>query len=231
MRYPFFLFSLASFAFSAVPHTFSKGQAAVAQQINDNFTALDTTLQKKASQATADLLAASLSGKADKSDLDPIRTKIKNDSLVLSKANADALATKQGVLGFSPLNKAGDAMSGALTVGGGVFQLYPFGDSWGSLYGDQVGSQEQLNYSFAWRRDGSEAVIRTGNRALTITNAQSAPVYNDGSADHTVWHSGNFDPNTKLTNGGNQGKGIFDEPNIPRKAVGPTSPSTGRTYP
>lgn len=216
MRIPIVVVSLGSLAFSAVPFTFSKGQPAVAQQINDNFTALDTSIQKKASQATVDLLATSISGKSDKSELEPLRSKIKADSLALSKANSDALNAKQDALGFTPLNKAGDAMDGALHVGGGILQVYPFGDSWGSLFGDQVGSQEQLNYSFAWRRDGSEAVIRTGTRALTITNAQSAPVYNDGSADHTVWHSGNFDPSTKLTNGGNQGKGIFDEPNPPQ---------------
>lgn len=236
MRYPFFLVSLASFAFSAVPNTFSKGQPAVAQQINDNFIALDTVLQKKASQATVDILATSLTTKADKSELDPLRAKIKNDSVALSKAtidsansvrkvagsaltqsslagirdtlsrkaNADALGAKQDALGFSPLNKAGDAMDGALTVGGGIIQLYP-DPTFGAIYGDQAGTPEGHNYSLAWNRQGTEVFLRNSTSYFGLRKDLRAPIYWDGtegSPERAVWHTGNLDPSVYVTTKG-----------------------------
>lgn len=137
MRMPIVVVSLGSLAFSAVPHTFSKGQAAVAQQINDNFTALDTSLQKKASQATVDVIGSSLLTKADNAALENLRSKVASDSSAIMKAvstKADhanfmdlidaktdtskfvalekLVADKQNTLGYTPLSLAGGSVTG-----------------------------------------------------------------------------------------------------------------------
>ncbi len=138
MRKAFVLASIAtSLASAVVPHSFSSGQPAKAQEVNENFISLDTALQKKASQATVDVIGSSLLTKADNAALESLRSKVASDSSALMNAvdtkanNADVMnllgaktdtsafaalektvAGKQNALGYTPLNLAGGSVTG-----------------------------------------------------------------------------------------------------------------------
>jgi len=90
-------------AMTAVPgiatelHVFSAGQAAKAQDVNDNFQRLDTAIQNRALKgdlANAQSAILSLQGTAaSKSDLTALAAKEKADSATLAKSKQDALGS------------------------------------------------------------------------------------------------------------------------------------------
>jgi len=82
-------------------HVFSAGQAAKAQEVNDNFQRLDTAIQNRATKASLESTDGALkgvqatvgalqTGKAEKSDLDALSAKQKTDSTALAKATVDS---------------------------------------------------------------------------------------------------------------------------------------------
>ena len=98
---------LAAASYAAVPHSFSAGRSVVAQEMNENFAAIDTALQNRAT----------------KSDLSPIPTKADTGTVSSLTRKVDDLAkSKQNILGFTPMNKAGDTAAGVVaSKAGGYF--------------------------------------------------------------------------------------------------------------
>jgi len=83
----------------------------VAQEMNDNFAAVDSALQNRATKAD-------LAGKADTS-----RLSNKADTATvggLTRRVDDLAKSKQNTLAYTPANKAGDTISGTLSVNVGV---------------------------------------------------------------------------------------------------------------
>ncbi len=108
-QFPALLAIVATTTFAVVPHPFSSGKPAVAQDVNENFAALDTAIQNRATKAD-------LATKADTSKTNPVSRKV------------DALASsKQDALGFAPVKRTGDTISGTLSVAGGGYFGQPDG--------------------------------------------------------------------------------------------------------
>jgi len=246
----------AAASFSAVPHSFTAGRSVVAQEMNDNFAAVDSALQNRAT----------------KSDLSPLTTKADTGTVGSLSRKFDELAkSKQNNLGYTPMNKAGDTATGVvaskvggyfgqaggvpvstnvqlsayapknfanmylqgqgagyvaksasgewsfgtrddglgkstagswvindvaearvwgnksgtniltplnvtgattmneeLRVGGGTFRIYTH-SGYGSIYGDTISTKDGSNYSVAWKRDGTEAVINARGNYMQVT--------------------------------------------------------------
>ena len=128
--------SMAGFA--AVPHPFSSGRPVVAQDVNENFTYLDTTVAKKADASVKIDLDAT------RSDLKALQAKEKSDSTTLASNAANGLtmaavnsnlaglrdsvvkkkdsawilkAVTPGAIGALPVNNGNVDVPGALLVG------------------------------------------------------------------------------------------------------------------
>ena len=269
-------------------HTFSSGKPVVSQDVNENFSRLDTAIQNRASKAGLDATITSISAiqttvgtlQSGKADVSALTKKADTVNTNPVSRRVDVLGkSKQDVLGFLPVNKAGDSISGslkvagggyfgpeggtalsqnyplsvfskgftnvvartdgkaagagfvaqspsgtwefgtrddllgnstagswvindissakvwgdkssmnvltplnvqgvltiseALSVGGGVLRLYPQtgeGFVYGALYGDKIATPNGANYSMAWKRDGTEAVINGDGNYVQVTS-------------------------------------------------------------
>lgn len=101
-RFPILLAAMTTVSGIATElHVFSAGQAAKAQDVNDNFQRLDTAIQNRATKASLESTDGALksvmstvgtlqTGKAEKSDLDALSAKQKIDVATQAKATVDS---------------------------------------------------------------------------------------------------------------------------------------------
>lgn len=146
----------AAATFSVTPHSFTAGRSVIAQEMNENFAAVDSALQNRATKSdlASKIDTSALTKKADltwatkaiSDTANKVRQLIPNIDLSTkadtSKTNpvsrkVDALAaSKQDNLGYTPY-KPGDALP-AIKVGCGLIQPYAPSSFYGSIYGDSL---------------------------------------------------------------------------------------------
>jgi len=208
---------------AAVPNSFSPGKPVIAQDVNTNFSALDTAIQNRATKAELadkaaikslnDTAAAirkaipvvNVSGKADSvwvaGQLATKAAKTELDALK-AKQTADsgklaaATAAKQDKLGFVPF-KIGDAMD-SLKAGGSVMSVWGLDPTWSVFAGDK-----STNPSLGWARDGSAVFAYTTKGYMGLRADGQGPIYWSGEADspeRPIWHTGNLN-STNLPGG------------------------------
>jgi hypothetical protein len=103
MKHPLCRIALcATVGFAAVPHTFTKGSPAVAEDINDNFRTADSLIRTKAENSIVTALASAMNAKADASLKDSLKNRIDTASFnalsrrqALDTAAIAALSRKQ----------------------------------------------------------------------------------------------------------------------------------------
>jgi hypothetical protein len=211
-----FLLATAATVSAAVPHTFSSGKTAVAQDVNENFVAMDTAIQNRATKAElADKAAAkslndtaaairkaipvvNISGKADSvwvaGQLSARAAKVDLDALKAKQvADSGKLAAatngKQDKLGFVPY-KQGDTMD-SLKAGGSALSAWGLDPTWSVLAGDKA-----TNPSLGWARNGSAVFAYTTKGYFGLRDDGKGPIYWSGesnSPERPIWHTGNLD--------------------------------------
>jgi len=210
-----FLALSTSIASAAVPHAIQSGKPAIAQDVNENFVALDTAIQNRATKsdlgAKSDsaFVAKLLKGKADTASLAGLNRKA--DTAAVRKSLSDSISALRSAT--LPSTGGSINVTGALAFQSGLIQFYP-GSTAGALYADNAGAPGPANYSFAWVRDGSASYMRAAVKYFGVRAAENAPVYSpDGVTDYAVWHAGNLP--SPISYGGNRGATAFTDNNPP----------------
>jgi hypothetical protein len=185
---------LAAATYAAVPFSFTAGGQAKAAEVNANFLALDSALQKTAPLSKLDGAMAKLksdSASLAKSLVDSagsVRKAIPSQALLGTKADTSAFnpisrqvqtmtKSKQDALGFTPVNKAGDAISGKLSIEGGLLAL-------------TNKSVNHIDFGQTPVAPPSVGVRSNGTRVIWFSEvSEKYADYATGMEDYTLWNS------------------------------------------
>jgi hypothetical protein len=159
------LLSLSAASFAAVPYSFAAGAQAKSAEVNANFTSLDSALQKKAAQSA----------------LEAANAKQRSDSAGFVKALLDSSSSlrksKQDALGYTPVNRSGDAISGKLSIESGSLLL-------------SNKSVNQIEFGFSAVAPPSVGVRSKGTKAIWFADlTEKYGDYATGVEDYAVWNT------------------------------------------
>ncbi|MEN9307626.1 MAG: hypothetical protein RL173_1558 [Fibrobacterota bacterium] len=214
-----FLLATATTVSAVVPHKFSSGKTAVAQDVNENFVAMDTAIQNRATKAEladkADSVwvAKQVGAKADTSKLSVLASQI---GVLQSTTNTIGASyyPKSGVVGSAgTIPKFGvgstlenssivEAGNGSVSVGGGTGWL---GGLISTTSADKGAAWTIKNPSQTWsfqiRGDGQDGTA-VNSWVIEDETAQKARVWGDATSTNVmtpmnvqgspVWHAGNL---------------------------------------
>jgi hypothetical protein len=135
----------------------------------------------------------------------------------ISTATQSALNGKQNALGYTPVNKAGDTMTGPLTAPGinsantatisnEIYAAYPIWTSSGFQYHQHQTAhvayiKKTGGYDFYWRRNDT-GLAGGANEVQLMTlddNGNLSVLGSINTAGHAIWHAGNFNPDSKAS--------------------------------
>lgn len=220
-----FVFLTAASVFAKVPHTFSSGSPAKAEDVNQNFKSLDSAIGTKADQAALSVLQTAVNAKADQTalkdlltsdSLKPIRTSLgqmATTSQLDKKADTsdlNSLRRKQSsdsALLANANKPVGNltSIAGAQIKGSGVdpdqLAFFESGSSGGS--GTNQPWDWAVYQSLASYNSGS--IQLAGRHCSGCGSRYALRTKDDNSASskwspwYELWHRGNLDPANYLT--------------------------------